>query len=135
MFNSNPLVQLVFTGLVLSPFHTAIAAEDPPDTSIPCVSLRNTQDINIIDDNNIVFHMGGNSYYLNTLPYRCNGLKRNDTIMFRTSIDKVCDVDVITVLQNIGPGFQAGPSCGLGRFIPISGEEVRALSQKPGKSD
>lgn len=116
---------LIFT--YLSP---AFAQENPvDDSSVRCIPLRNIQEIDILDDRNIIFRVGPNNYYLNTLPYRCSGLRRNDTIMYRTSTNEICDVDVITVLDDIGPGFQAGASCGLGRFTPVNQEEIKILRE------
>ena len=96
-------------------------------TSIPCVTLSRIQNIDIIDNQNVVFQTGNNQYYLNKLPYRCNGLRFNDGILYRTSLNELCSVDVISVLDSVGPGYQAGPSCGLGRFEPITKEEIKTL--------
>lgn len=97
------------------------------DQSVPCINKTRIQNVDIVDNKNIVFQTGINDYYLNTLPYACNGLKLNDSFMFRTSLNELCTVDVITVLDDIGPEFQTGPSCGLGRFEPVSEEEIKTL--------
>jgi len=94
---------------------------------IRCVKIDRIQNVDVINNENVVFQIGINDYYLNTLPYACNGLRLNQSIMYRTSTNELCDIDVITVLDKIGPGYQAGPSCGLGKFKPITKEEIKAL--------
>ena len=94
---------------------------------IRCVKIDRIENVDVIDNENVVFQIGINDYYLNTLPYACNGLRLNESIMYRTSTNELCDIDVITVLDKIGPGFQAGPSCGLGKFKPITREEIKTL--------
>jgi len=50
--------------------------------------------------------------------------------MYRTSLNQLCSLDIITVLDNIGGGFEQAGSCGLGKFKPISKVEYEAL-RKP----
>jgi hypothetical protein len=124
----HPVIRAVASIILFATLFSAFAQELLiEDTSARCIPLRNIQDIEILDERNIIFRVSVNNFYLNTLPYRCVGLRRNDTIMYRTSINEICDVDVITVLDDIGPGFQAGVSCGLGRFRPINEEEIKML--------
>ena len=124
------LIKAIIGIIVYAYLFPAFAQEFPvEDSSIRCIPLRSIQEIEILDDRNIIFRVGSNNYYLNNLPYRCSGLRRNDTIMYRTSINEICDVDVITVLDDIGPGFQAGASCGLGRFTPVNQEEIKMLRE------
>lgn len=98
-------------------------------TSVQCLKLDRIQNVDVIDNTRIVFQSGVNDYYLNTLPYNCNGLKLNDAIMFDTSLNEICNVDTITVLGTAGPGFSPGPSCGLGYFEPISKEQIKTLKK------
>lgn len=51
--------------------------------------------------------------------------------MYRTSLSQLCDLDMITVLNDFGSGFTPGASCGLGRFYPITKEEAKELRKKP----
>ena len=100
---------------------------DTDKEPIRCVKIDRIENVDVIDNENVVFQIGINNYYLNTLPYACNGLRLNESIMYRTSTNELCDIDVITILDKIGPGFQAGPSCGLGKFKPITREEIKTL--------
>jgi hypothetical protein len=94
-----------------------------------CIALNRIDRSEVIDDQTILFHVNGGKIYANRLPNRCPGLHRNKAIMYKTSLSQLCKVDVITVLENMGFGFQRGASCGLGTFVPISEETADLLRQ------
>lgn len=85
-----------------------------------CISLNRIDRTAVVDDRSILFYMRGGDVYLNRLPHRCPGLRWEEAFMYRTSIGRLCDLDIITVLNNIGFGYSPGASCGLGMFFPIS---------------
>jgi len=119
--------------LALAPL-TGFATEDADDSAVErCISLRAIDKTDVVDDNNILFYMRNGDVYLNRLPHRCPGLKRERTFMYRTTMPRLCDVDIITVLDQAGFGFMPGASCGLGRFYPISEDEARMLKESPPK--
>ncbi|MEJ2760591.1 MAG: hypothetical protein P8126_03375, partial [Gammaproteobacteria bacterium] len=39
------------------------------------------------------------------------------TIMYRTSLSQLCDLDIITVLDSVGGEYRPGASCGMGHFF------------------
>lgn len=92
-----------------------------------CVSLMRIQRTDVLDDRSILFYMKGGQIYLNRLPHRCPGLRWERAFMYRTSLSKLCDLDIITVLDNLGFGYSPGVSCGLGMFFPISEGTAKAL--------
>jgi hypothetical protein len=94
-----------------------------------CISLRRIQRSEVIDEQTIVFHLSGGQVYVNRLPRRCPGLRHNKAIMYKTSLSKLCRLDMITVLDSMGFGFQRGASCGLGSFVPVSEETVELLRE------
>lgn len=51
--------------------------------------------------------------------------------MYRTSVGQLCDLDIITVLDDIGFGLTSGVSCGLGQFHPVTEAEARAIKSEP----
>ena len=116
---------------------TTIAIVAPPagaqdlddDAAERCLPLNRISRTEIVDDYNILFHMRGNQIYLNRLPHRCIGLKNERTFLYRTSMNRLCDLDIITVIYNNGFGFTPGASCGLGRFYPVTEADVEALKQ------
>jgi hypothetical protein len=106
----------------------------PPEQ---CVMLSRIDHTDVIDDQNILFYMNGGKIYRNHLPYPCSGLRFNDSFMYRTSLSQLCNVDIITVLDNIGFGFTPRNSCGLGLFYPVTKDDVAKLKEqvKAGKKD
>lgn len=125
---SAAMVVGVFTVLV----STATLAKDKNDERLGdpakrCVSLARVDRTHVLDDSNILFYMRGKKVYINKLPRKCHGLRRADSFMYKTSLSQLCDLDIITVLENIGFGFSRGPSCGLGLFYPIDIERAREL--------
>jgi hypothetical protein len=102
-----------------------------------CVRLQQIDHTDVVDENTILFYMRNGTIYRNNLPLRCPGLKTQDRFMYRVTLPQLCDVDVITVLDNIGGGFMPGASCGLGRFQPISEETAAELKRvaERGNSD
>lgn len=85
-----------------------------------CVRINDIDDIVIVDADTLIFRMRGDTVYRNDLPHRCPGLRRNDTLMYRSSVGSLCSVDMVTVLEDWGFGFAPGASCGLGMFHPIT---------------
>jgi len=92
-----------------------------------CVSIRRIDRTEILDDRTIVFHMLGKDIYLNKLPRRCPGLRSAGTYSYKNQTGRLCDVDLITVLNQFGGGFSRGASCGLGDFFPITEDELAVL--------
>jgi hypothetical protein len=105
------------------------------DTAERCIPLRSISSTRVVDDHNILFYMRGGDIYRNQLPHRCPGLRNERTFMYRTSLSQLCDLDIITVLNDAGFGFTPGASCGLGRFYPITKEEAKALQKAPRKAE
>jgi hypothetical protein len=89
-----------------------------------CIDLSRIDSTEIIDNKRILFKMVGNQMYLNELPRKCPGLRADEPYLVRTSIDRLCDLDVITMLNRTGFGFTRGASCGLGPFQPVTQAQV-----------
>jgi hypothetical protein len=95
----------------------AVKVVGAPVNCLPIPSIRQSL---VRDDWTIDFQVNGNRWYRNSLPNRCNGLGFDRTFTYATSLSQVCNVDIITVLTNIGgPGFMPRGSCGLGQFTPV----------------
>ncbi|MCP5144000.1 MAG: hypothetical protein H6978_16325 [Gammaproteobacteria bacterium] len=136
--NSSICNKLHFTGLLLAVSINAIATESsvPPnlfadgENAERCVSMMRIDRTKIVDDQNILFYMHGDKVYLNHLQYSCPTLKMNDVFMTSTSLNELCNVDIITVLERLGFGFNRGASCGLGLFYPIDEATANELGKK-----
>ena len=105
------------------------ASDTPPDgeTAEFCLQLIRIKSSKILDSRHILFIMADRRMYLNTFPLECSGLKPGDAYKFRTSLNRLCNQDVITKLTYGGQGFIPGVSCGLGMFEEVTPEQVEAL--------
>lgn len=105
-------------------------AEEKVTTAEQCVSLARIDRTEVVDGKNILFYMKGGDVYRNILPNNCPGLRSRETFMYRTSLNQLCNVDIITVLSNIGFGYSPGASCGLGMFYPIDSMTADELRRR-----
>lgn len=83
-----------------------------PVSCISTVGLRSQ----VRSDRVIDFTVGGRTYR-NTLPQSCPSLGFERRFAYTLPQPRLCDVDIITVLQD--PGLSGGASCGLGKFQPV----------------
>lgn len=86
---------------------------------VNCVSLTQIRSTKIIDNSTIDFRMIGGKTYRNSLPYSCPGLKSEDRFSYKTSLNRLCNVDIVRVLHDYGGRLQEGVGCGLGKFQPV----------------
>lgn len=91
----------------------AVTPIGDPVSCISTVGLRSQ----VRSDRVIDFTVAGRTYR-NTLPQGCPGLGFGRRFAYSLPQPRLCDVDIITVLQD--PGLSGGPSCGLGRFQPVA---------------
>ncbi len=126
---SDKLVHILAIACCLLNWSPAITLADEPleEGGERCLRSRSITKTDVIDDYNILFYLRGRAIYRNTLPRRCTGLARDRRFMYRTTISRICDRDTISILHDSGSGISPGRSCRLGRFHPISKDEVQAL--------
>jgi hypothetical protein len=134
--NGSKRVYLWFSALALPWLlagSTAIGADDDaPFNRTPrdCVITQSIARTDVLDDQTIIFYMRGkNIAYRNYLPRKCPGLKRWERFSYQVTAGRLCNVDVITVLENsfTGAGFNPGFTCRLGDFHPLSPEDIESL--------
>ena len=105
---------------------TADAKPVPPATPVgkplDCVNLQDIRETRVRDDQTIDFYLNGGKTYRNTLPYKCSGLGFQQSFSYKTSLNRLCSVDLITVIQQ-GGGPVQGATCGLGKFQPVTGQK------------
>ena len=92
-----------------------------------CLSAQSIRDTDILSDRSILFEMPGNEYYLNNLSYECRGLRRAGSFSYQTTVGRLCNVDTIRVIEQIGGSIREGIGCGLGLFYPITEDEAELL--------
>jgi hypothetical protein len=106
----------------------------PKTTS--CIQLSQIERTDILDDQTMIFHMRGKKAWKNKLPFKCPRLKFEGRYLFKTSINSICNTDIITVLFQTGggvAGLQEGASCGLGTFEEFTPPPRKTKEQKEAK--
>lgn len=88
--------------------------------AVDCVALRNIRSTHVRNDRVIDFELVNGQVYRNELPHGCPGLGFDRAFSYRVSTSQLCSIDVITVIRPGGHGIEAGPSCGLGQFQPVT---------------
>ena len=62
----------------------------------------------------------GGDIYRNKLPNKCSGLAFEEAFSYRTSVNQLCNVDIIRVLDNTAAvRYRERNACGLGKFQQI----------------
>jgi hypothetical protein len=92
-----------------------------------CVDLMRIDRTEVVDDNTVLFYMRNGTVFRNELQNACPTLGFEERFMYRTALTQLCDIDVITVLQDVGFGFMPTASCGLGKFQPIDEQAAEDL--------
>jgi hypothetical protein len=104
-------------------------------TPTDCITLSNVKETAAVDDSTILFYMRGSKKvtYRSSLPLTCPNLAREGRFSYRTQMNRLCDSDVITVLEQFGVGLRDGFTCRLGSFYPIPYEEAELLRKEHDK--
>jgi hypothetical protein len=105
----------------------ALSAEADDDGAMRCIDLRRIDHTQVVDNQNILFYMRGDTIYLNRLSHPAPGLDRNQPFMYKTSLGQLCNSDFITVLERWGFGLTEGASSSLGKFMAIDEARAQAL--------
>ena len=84
-----------------------------------CISLTTLRQSKVRDDRTIDFEMAGGKIFRNTLPNRCPRLGFEEGFTYQTSINQLCNTDIIYVLESFGGEIRRGAGCGLGKFVPV----------------
>lgn len=96
----------------------AVPEARPVGAPVSCIPLSQIRNSRVRSDKVIDFVMKGrNRVYRNQLPYECSSLGFEERFAYKTSINQLCSSDIITVLRS--PPTVQGPSCGLGKFVPV----------------
>lgn len=90
----------------------------PAGDPVSCVQTNRIRNTEVVDDRTIDFIMNDGAIFRNTLPNSCPGLGFERAFSYATSINQLCNVSIITVV-NQGGGPRRGASCGLGMFQPV----------------
>jgi len=112
---------------------SATAQDDDEASNEPvrCVSMNSIRSTRVVDDTRVLFFQARDKVFLNRLDRECLGLARYGTFTYKVQSGarhaRLCDTDSITVLETTGRGL----NCGLGRFEPLSQDQVDNLIAGP----
>jgi hypothetical protein len=95
----------------------SLSTATPLGPPVSCIQQARVTGRTPRDDRTIDFQLDDGSVMRNRLPYSCPGLLRTTRFTYRTALDRLCSVDIITLVQ---PDGTPGPSCGLGLFQPVA---------------
>jgi len=87
-----------------------------------CLSLTRIRQSVVLNDQHILFKMRGGDVYLSKLPYRCSRLGFQEAFSYSTSLTKLCNTDIITIISR--SGGDPLTSCGLGIFQKLEEKEA-----------
>jgi hypothetical protein len=98
----------------------SVPVATPLGNAQSCIHINTIRESRVRSDKIIDFRASGNKWYRNELPHSCPSLGFEERFMYKTSLNQLCSVDIITVLHTSGGGLDRGSSCGLGKFQPVS---------------
>lgn len=90
-----------------------------------CLSTARYRRIDIIADRALVFYGRGDDAWLNVLPYRCRGLRRDMILSIEQSNFRVCALDRFKGLPRASSQM-ATTVCALGEFERLSHDQVES---------
>ena len=116
--------------LLLPGAGASLADEVENEDARRCIQVRSIRSTDVLDDLNIFFYMRGKAIYHNRLPQQCKGLSRDRRFSYTSSVNRLCQLDSIRVLQDTGFGLQEGRSCQLGYFRPVTKEDIDLIVER-----
>lgn len=106
---------------------TPLEAEEYAEAA-RCLPTHAYRSVEVLDDQNVLFKGPGDRAWLNQLRHRCIGLRRNDTLRFNLRDNRVCDLDTFESVDTFFRMWtRTSATCSLGRFQPVTPEQVEAI--------
>lgn len=101
-------------------------------TPTDCITPSNIRETVVIDDSTILFYMRGGRKvaYRSALSHSCPNLGRENRFSYKLTMNRLCNSDLITVLEQYGAGLRDGFTCRLGSFYPLPYEEAELLRKE-----
>ena len=102
-----------------------------------CLTSAQYRDFSVLDDQRILFEGSRGRLWLNELRMRCPDLRFGHTLVFETQTrsGRICDLDSFEVVEwAYWPRYRrwpwhwfSGVRCTLGKFQPVTEEQVEAI--------
>ena len=108
-----------------------VDAVEEYDTTESCIPRSRISRTEILNERFVVFHLRGDEKYLVQFQHRCPGLRRNGTMRLETRSFRICSMDTVQGLYEIGIGRGTwGPSCMIPGFEPVTREQVAIIKEE-----
>jgi hypothetical protein len=96
--------------------------------AVRCLPTHSYRSARVLDDHHVLFEGSGGRAWLNRLRHRCVGLRPNSTLRFRLRENRACELDTFEAVDSfLGVWDRASGTCSLGRFMPVTPEQVEAI--------
>lgn len=106
------------------------ASEDAPDAK-RCIRQASIEDADVLNGNIIVFTDDRKRIFINQMRVKCSDLRPGAKVVYTSRGDgQLCQLDSIAVLLPGPGGLNTGPSCMLGRFEPITRDQLDVLKER-----
>ena len=101
------------------------------DIAERCIARSRISRTEILNERFVVFHLRGDEKYLVQFRHRCPGLRRHGTMRLETRSFRVCSMDTIQGLFEMGVGRGTwGPNCMIPSFEPVTEEQVAIIKEE-----
>ncbi|HAL42737.1 MAG TPA: hypothetical protein DCP57_09860 [Gammaproteobacteria bacterium] len=112
----------------------AVLGRDPQQkdyqTEVRCISARSIRNTQVLDEQHVLFEVSRNRYYLVQFNNRCLGLRKNSPIRYFTQSNRLCKLDSIQSLQDLGFGrYEPGAKCFIPGFQEVTKDQVALLKE------
>ncbi len=105
-------------------------SEDTPDAK-RCIRQASIDKTDVLNSNIIVFKDERKRIFINQMPVKCLDLRPGAKVVYTSRGDgQLCQLDSINVLHPGAGGLTTGPSCMLGKFEPISQDQLDVLKER-----
>ena len=107
----------------------APSAEDYGE-STRCLISTAYINVDVLDNQTLIFRGRGGRAWLNRLRRPCIGLRRDDALRFEMHESRLCTLDTFTGIDSFMGSLERGSAiCSLGEFEAISSEQADALKE------
>ena len=93
---------------------------------VRCLAVGRYRQVDILNDRALVFRGRGGRAWINLLPRRCPGLRRDMVLAIETRGSRICSRDQFRGMPRIGPEAATG-FCSLGTFRPVEADNLDAI--------
>ena len=95
---------------------------------VRCLATGRYRQVDILNDGVLIFRGRSGRAWINLLPRRCPGLRRDMVLAIEVRGARVCSRDQFRGMPRLGPEAATG-FCTLGEFHPVEADNLEAILQ------